>query len=581
MSTTPTSAAGEVEALSQRIRALSAEIESLRTHLRESEEIVLAIRGGAVDAVVVGEPEKERVYTLAGADHPYRLLVENMQEGAVTLGEDGTILYANQSFARIVGTPLQKVIGAPFEQFVSPVERSRLEAFFAEASRGKGELTLQSGGGGGVPVYLSRSSVDLGGMRGICMVVTDLTEQKRHEEISASERLARSILEQAAEAIVVCNDAGRVTHASRQAEVLCGRNPLWQPFDAVFPLRYVEDAGRAADAPADPPGSSHGSLPGGREVIFSRSDGRTYYLLLSSAPLQGEGERALGTVHILTDITERKDAAEALRESERKLKTLNESLEERVTLRTAELSRVNLALTQKNRELQDFAYVASHDLQEPLRKIISFSNLFNDEYQQQVDENGRLYLDRIQDAARRMSDLIRDLLSFSRIATHGQPFRRVDLGAIFAEVQADLDLAIAEAKADVVAGPLPVVEGDPFQMRQLFHHLVANALKFRRAGVAPVIHVRAEVQGGTEVGDGTRPVAVLEVEDNGIGFDEKYLDRIFTPFQRLHGRGQYGGTGMGLAICRRIVERHHGRITARSVPGEGAVFEVTLPLRQG
>jgi PAS domain S-box-containing protein len=574
-------AAGEIDALTARNRALRAEVDTLRARLRESEEILHAIQGGAVDAVVVGAPEQERVYTLTSADQPYRVLVEAMQEGAVTLGQDGTILYANQSFARMMRVPLQKVIGGSFERFVLAADASRFQAFLAQEVTVKAEMQLAAADGTEVPVYLSRSTADLAGLEATCMVVTDLTEQKRHEDMVVSERLARSILEQAAEAIIVCNAEGIITHASRQAEVLCGRPPLWQPFEAVFPLLHAPDGPAAfhGDGAAPGPVSPGDRAAAGQEVAFLRSDGRTFHLLLSGASLLGEGQKVLGTVLILTDITERRRAAQALRERERDLKTLNESLEDRVARRTAELSRANLALTQKNRELQDFAYVASHDLQEPLRKISSFSNLFRADYAGRVDENGLFYLQRIQDAANRMSDLIRDLLAFSRVVTHGKPFQEVDLGLLAAEVRTDLDLAIAETGATVEIETLPRIQADPYQIRQLLHHLISNALKFHRDGVAPIIRVRGSVAVQDGDDDEAREVALVEVEDNGIGFDEKYLDRIFTPFQRLHGRSQYAGTGMGLAISRRIVERHHGAITARSLPGAGTTFVVTLPVR--
>jgi len=182
----------------------------------------------------------------------------------------------------------------------------------------------------------------------------------------------------------------------------------------------------------------------------------------------------------------------------------------------------------------------------------------------------------MQDAAQRMSRLIEDLLTFSRVTTQARPFERVDLHAILEQVLGDLEVRIAETGAQMhVEGHWPVVEADPTQMRQLLQNLIGNALKFHHPERTPEVWLRARLE---ETPAGTQ--CVIEVQDNGIGFDEKYLDRIFSPFQRLHGRGRYAGTGMGLAICRRIVERHHGQLTARSRPGEGATFIVQLPLMQ-
>ncbi len=296
----------------------------------------------------------------------------------------------------------------------------------------------------------------------------------------------------------------------------------------------------------------------------------------------------------------RRELAER-RRAEEQLKELNETLEQRVADRTTALAetnarltaevaerqraeqaleRTNTALLQSNRELQEFAYVASHDLREPLRKISSFADLLRQESSDRLDESGKRYLDRMQDAAIRMSGLISDLLSFSRIATQGQPFTPIDLNDVVAEVLSDLEVHIRDVKGTVEVGPLPTIEADATQMRQLFQNLIGNALKFHRKDVPPIVHVRAGDETGDGAGDGTDDGAYrLTVRDNGIGFEEKYLDRIFMPFQRLHGHNTYPGTGIGLAICRRIVERHHGDLTARSRPGEGTTFVVTLPVR--
>lgn len=242
------------------------------------------------------------------------------------------------------------------------------------------------------------------------------------------------------------------------------------------------------------------------------------------------------------------------------------------------IERANAALEQRNRELQDFAYVASHDLQEPLRKVRAFADLFEEDYGDRVDAMGEHYLDRIRDAAERMSKLITDLLAFSRVSTQARPFQDVDLDRIVAEVISDLEVRISEVEGSIEVGNLPTIEADPTQMRQLLQNLIGNAFKFRRPDVRPVVQVTAERVHAADVLGGDAGYRIT-VRDNGIGFENKFLDRIFTPFQRLHGRGEYEGTGMGLAICRRIVERHHGHITARSTPGAGAAFVVTLPVR--
>lgn len=250
-----------------------------------------------------------------------------------------------------------------------------------------------------------------------------------------------------------------------------------------------------------------------------------------------------------------------------------------------ELRMLNAKLERSNRELQDFAQVASHDLQEPMRKILAFGDRLKTKDGGALSEQGRDYLERMQSAAHRMQRLINDLLSFSRVTTKVQPFAPVDLRLLMRDVLSDLEVPIEGARASVEVGVLPLIEADAIQIRQLLQNLISNALKYQRPGVKPIIKVRSEILQDRRqeakdpyAADGT--LCQLFVEDNGIGFDEKYLDRIFTIFERLHGRKEYEGTGVGLAICRRIVERHGGHITAHSKPGEGATFIVTIPFRQ-
>ncbi|MFN9731768.1 MAG: ATP-binding protein [Pseudomonadota bacterium] len=241
----------------------------------------------------------------------------------------------------------------------------------------------------------------------------------------------------------------------------------------------------------------------------------------------------------------------------------------------AELDRALRDLTARNRELQDFAYVASHDLQEPLRKVQAFSDRVLQRYSQDLDPQAIDYLRRIDAAANRMQVLIDDLLAYSRVTSQGEPFVPVDLGDVLDDVLSDLEVRIEDSGATIEAGALPVVECDRTQLRQLLQNLVANAIKFHARDRKPRIRVTAELRGTTPA------TVVLSVEDNGVGFDPAYAERIFAPFQRLHGRHEFEGTGIGLAVVRRIVERHNGRIVAIGRPGEGARFEVTLPLRAG
>lgn len=270
-------------------------------------------------------------------------------------------------------------------------------------------------------------------------------------------------------------------------------------------------------------------------------------MVVSLQPLVFQGEPALFVgIH---DITERKQAEEALTRQAQELKRSND-------------------------ELQQFAYVASHDLLEPLRKIQSFGDRLKAKSEGTLGEEGRDSLQRMQDAAKRMQGLINDLLTLSRVTTRGQAFGPVDLGAVARAVVSDLEVQVEQTGGRVEVGDLPTLEADETQMRQLLQNLIHNGLKFHREA-PPVVRVYGRVQGSP-----LEAQCQIFVEDNGIGFEEKFADRIFGVFQRLHGRSEYEGSGIGLPICRKIAERHGGVITARSAPGQGATFIVTLPVQQ-
>lgn len=242
------------------------------------------------------------------------------------------------------------------------------------------------------------------------------------------------------------------------------------------------------------------------------------------------------------------------------------------------------ALQRSNEELQNFASVASHDLQEPLRKIEAFGDRLQRKCSSELSEEAALSLDRIRSSARRMRDLIEDLLTYSRVTSKAQPFEMCDLRSVVNEVISDLHVQIKETGGDVQVDDLPVLQADATQMRQLLQNLIGNALKFHRKDTAPMVAVSARVVSGSPQGRTASPrlgeMCELTVSDNGIGFEMKYADRIFGIFQRLHGRSEYEGTGIGLATCRKIAERHGGKISVASEPGKGTTFTVTLPMAQ-
>lgn len=381
----------------------------------------------------------------------------------------------------------------------------------------------------------------------------EIRERERAQEaVLMSEAKVRSLVESANDAIVLADEHGHIVLWNQGARGIFGyteQEALGQPITLLMPPDFRDPHRRGFEHYL----RSRENKVIGRTVELSgqRKDGTVFPIDLSLSTWTTTSGHIFFS-GIIRDTTERKETYEKLQHF------------------AAQLER-------SNQELQAFAYVASHDLQEPLRKVQAFGDRLKARCGEVLTAEGKDYLERMQNAANRMQNLINDLLLFSRVSTQEQPFERVDLNRVVREVLSDLEIRIQQTKGAIEIGPLPVVDADPLQMRQLFQNLLSNGLKFHRPEEPPVLRVSALIPSGVA---GPESCDIL-VADNGIGFEEKYLDRIFAVFQRLHGRTAYEGTGIGLAICRKITERHGGRITARSTPGQGATFVVTLPLPSG
>ncbi len=274
--------------------------------------------------------------------------------------------------------------------------------------------------------------------------------------------------------------------------------------------------------------------------------GEKIYVEVSTSPIKDVNGKVVQVVHVQRNITERKRAEE-------------------------ERERLLAGLARSNKELEQFAYVASHDLQEPLRMVASYVRLLEQKYKGRLDEKADKYIHFAVDGALRMQKLIEALLSYSRVATRAAEFKRVDMNRVYAEASTNLSAFIVESKARVRSGELPAVSGDEIQLLQLLQNLIGNAVKFRKPGVTPEVQISAVRE---------KEEWLFSVSDNGIGIEKEYFDRVFQIFQRLHSQAEYPGTGLGLAVCKKIVERHGGRIWVESAPGQGTTFFFTLPLEQ-
>ena len=539
------------------------EIETLRARLEEAEEALRAIRSGEVDALVVDRPEGMQIFTLKGADYAYQTLIEAMNEGAAVLDKDGTLLYANRRLSEMLKVPLERLIGAELYAFVAPAERSLFEAMIRQGREGvgEGEIVFITGSKRSLPVYLSINTMNLDNKKGMGLVATDLREQKRNEEIVAAEKLARSILDQAAEAVVVCDDSGRITHASQVAHRLCGQNVIFQPFDAVFPLQLIskealEDAEAAGSRENDEKPFSistvlRGKVFHGVEVSFQRPEGSFFNLLLSAGILLNSQNKMIGCVVSLTDITERKQAEEALR-------------------------RKTLEAQEANRLKSQFVSNVSHELRTPLNGIIGYSFLLLDEVYGTVKIEQKGPLQGVLRNAQDLLKLIDDILNLSKIEAGKLT---VNLGSVnvidlLREVSHGMKFLLDEKLLQLqwdIPGSFSTIESDPVKVKQIFTNLLSNAVKFTPKGEIRVIARDLPEKEGIEIG----------IEDTGIGIKPEEIPVIFHPFHQVDAdlTRKFGGVGLGLAIVKDLIDLLRGEIRVESRYGKGSTFTVFFPYR--
>ena len=361
--------------------------------------------------------------------------------------------------------------------------------------------------------------------------------EKEVEFRRQTEKRFRSLFESSPNGILLVAPGGAIQLANAKTLSLFGysRDELTdKPIENVIPeFRSAPELASSLEAPE--------TFDGGQDSMAARKNGERIPIELRLSSVGDPGDRS--TIVTVTDISERK------------------WLEERQKLQTT-------ALKRSNEELEQFAFVASHDLREPLRKLLSFSQLLLSGRYGDFNERGREFVGYMRDAAQRMEALLDSLLNYSRVTSKGRPFESVDLNEVVRDVETDLEMSLEDSNGSITISPLPAVLGDKVQLHQLFQNLISNSLKYRKTNEPPQIRIYSQ--------EGETGYVDVYVEDKGIGFDMQYRGQIFDVFKRLHGRTEYDGTGMGLAICRKIVERHNGVIDVESEEGVGTTFRISL-----
>jgi PAS domain S-box-containing protein len=472
-------------------------------------------------------------------DQLYAAVVRSATDAIITKTLDGKITGWNAAAEKLFGYTAREAIGQPIDIIVPRERLGEIDRILHAVGRGElidhFETVRRTKTGRLIDLSLSISPIKAssGEIVGSAKIVRDISEQKFNE------RKFQLAVEASPGGVLMINQSGEIVLANAELERQFGysRSELvGASVDLLLPkqLRQAHAAQRA-EFYAEPAVRRMGA---GRDLHARRKDGSEFPVEIGLNPIQsGDGLMVLATI---IDITERKEAERAIEEQ-------------------------NIRLRRSNAELEQFAYVASHDLQEPLRMVASYTQLLEDRYKDQLDDKAHKYIGYAVEGAKRMQALVRDLLSFSRVSSKEATNKPVDSAVVVAAAIERLTAAIQEAAADVRVGPLPVVMSEELELGQVFQNLISNAVKFRSAQSAR-IEISAERKGA---------VWEFAVKDNGIGVEEKYGSRIFQMFQRLHERGKYDGSGIGLAIVKKIVERHGGAIWFSSVLGEGTTFYFT------
>jgi PAS domain S-box-containing protein len=488
-------------------------------------------------------PRKEKLLrSSVDENRLYAAVVQSVRDAIITKTLDGRITGWNRAAERMFGFTAEEAIGQPIDIIVPPELHDETERLLKGSALGESvdhlETVRCTKDGRLLDVSLSISPVRApsGAIIGAAKVARDLSEQR------LAERKFQLAVEACPSGILMIDMSGKIVLVNAELERQFGYDRaelIGNNVDLLLPERlgqvHAQHRLQFKQAP------SVRSMGAGRDLYGRRKDGTEIPVEIGLNPINAvDGAMVLATV---IDITARKQA-EATFEAH------------------------NEQLRRSNAELEQFAYVASHDLQEPLRMVASFTQLLEDRYGDKLDDKARKYIGYAVEGAKRMQTLVRDLLAYSRVTSVEKVLKAVDSAAVVAAETERLSALIRESGAKVLVRPLPVVISDELELGQVFQNLIGNAVKFRPPDRPPRIEISAERQDR---------MWEFSVADNGIGIDEKFSERIFQMFQRLHERSRYDGSGIGLSIAKKIIERHGGRIWFVSVPGQGATFHFTLP----
>ena len=519
------------------LERLQDEVTRLRARLREAEDCIEAIREGRVDAFVVGERDRDRVYLLESVDGPFRILVEHMQQGAVTLAADGSVLYANAQVGRMVGRERGELVGRRFVDLVAGPDR----ALFAALTGGgvtsaQGEIRLARRGGGLVPAWLSVEPPGSGGET--CLLLADLSQQKQHEQLIEAGTLARLVVEQAPDAVLVCDPDDVVVLASPPAHEIAGCNPLWQPFTRTFPLVLPRSSTLGQSGELVP--SALEQPVRNLEVSLEQGADEALSLLLCASPVRDKDGARLGSVVTLTDIGPLKRAEQELRAADRRK--------------------------------DEFLAMLAHELRNPLAPIVSGLEVLK--LSGPAGEGQGAVFRMINRQVNQLVRLVDDLLEISRIARGKIELRKeiVELADVLNDAL-ETSRPVIQAMKHTLEVDVPtetvLVECDGVRLSQVIANLLNNAAKYTPRGGR--VQLSARVEGGE---------LLLKVRDNGYGIEPEALDAVFEMFTQTRlSRRSESGLGVGLALVRTLVERHGGTVRAASEGrGRGSEFTVRLPL---